>query len=156
MRVQHASYTHPDLNKKLALLFRLLDLLQVNINASGRHSIPIVFPHHTHCPGQAPLHPQPLKKTGTHQHISINHVTISIKLSRHLFKNMMILQIDTGSALKLSFAILILSFGLASPISIYSRIIYLFDDSSIPASFKSPAFCVEDFSRSWKVTRTAQ
>ena len=66
----------------------------------------------------------------------------------------MILQIDTGSALKLSFAILILSFGLASPISIYSRIIYLFDNNSIPASFKSPAFCVEDFSRSWKVMRT--
>ena len=49
-------------------------------NTPIRGGIPIVFPHHTHCPGQAPLHPQPLKKTGTHQHISRNHITISIKL----------------------------------------------------------------------------
>lgn len=61
------------------------------------------------------------------------------------------LQIDYKGAVKLSCFGLVLSFVLASPITIYSHIDYLFDDTALPARFKSPAFCVEDFSRFWKV-----
>jgi len=60
-------------------------------------------------------------------------------------------QIDYKGAVKLSCFGLVLSFVLASPITIYSHIDYLFDDTALPARFKSPAFCVEDFSRFWKV-----
>ena len=75
-------------------------------------------------------------------------------MSSELCDPLLLFQIDNRGALKLSVLTLLLSLGLASPISIYSRLISPFDEINFQSTNlvqSRPAFCVEDFSRSWKV-----